>query len=149
MVVAAEEDRVCTPDYLQTPPQSHNGHTASPEAPFASAISADSAPGGTGRHADDGELSGGKQLSMSQSIARSCSIVPEIDLSVSMKQRHGWSAPWLPGLWLMPDGSLFGDLTAPSSLLMSLQFFFETGVPPPPPALHLAIIAGDHLVSII
>ena len=42
-----------------------------------------------------------------------------------MKQRHGWSAPWLPGLWLMPDGSRFGDASAPNSLLLSLQLYFE------------------------
>jgi hypothetical protein len=53
--------------------------------------------------------------------------VPDIDLSTSMKQRHGWSAPWLPGLWLMPDGALFGEQPAPSSLLMSLQLYFEKG----------------------
>lgn len=52
------------------------------------------------------------------------------DLSESMRQRHGWSAPWLPGLWRMPDSSTFGNRDAHSSLLLSLQLYFEkeTGI---------------------
>ena len=49
-----------------------------------------------------------------------------MNLQQSMRERHGWSAPWLPGLWLMPDGSVFHP--AQSSLLVSLQMYFERGV---------------------
>lgn len=53
------------------------------------------------------------------------SLLTAMDLSESMRQRHGWSVPWLPGLWLMPDGTRFGDGNAASSLLLSLQLYYE------------------------
>jgi hypothetical protein len=56
---------------------------------------------------------------------QSGALLSRMDLKASMRQRHGWSAPWLPGLWLMPDGSLFGHSDASSSLLLALQLFFE------------------------
>ena len=47
-------------------------------------------------------------------------------LTTSLKQKHGWSAPWLPGLWLMPDGTKFGESEdAAQSLLMPLQLYYE------------------------
>jgi hypothetical protein len=58
-------------------------------------------------------------------LGQSGTLLSSMDLKASMRQRHGWSAPWLPGLWLMPDGSLFGNSDVFSSLLLSLQLFFE------------------------
>jgi hypothetical protein len=57
--------------------------------------------------------------------AEPTSLLTQMDLSESMRQRHGWSVPWLPGLWLMPDGTRFGDGNAASSLLLSLQLYYE------------------------
>jgi hypothetical protein len=63
-----------------------------------------------------------------QHLDRSRELVQSMDLKQSMLVRHGWSAPWLPGLWKMPDGNVFDLHPAQSSLLMSLQLYFERGV---------------------
>lgn len=46
----------------------------------------------------------------------------------SMLERHGWSAPWLPGLWKLPNGDLFDVQNSQTSLLISLQLCFEKGL---------------------
>lgn len=53
--------------------------------------------------------------------------VKGIDLKTSILERHGWSAPWLPGLWKLPNGELFDVQGSQTSLLISLQLFFEKG----------------------
>lgn len=125
---AAEEDRVCTPEYLGSPRLGRNGSAAAASS-FGSGPVATARwrHGGRAREGEVDAAAPSASHSMSASLARSSTIVPEIDLAASRKQRHGWSAPWLPGLWLMPDGGLFGELPAPSSLLMSLQLRFEAG----------------------
>ena len=62
---------------------------------------------------------------VSMQLERTGALLSSMDLAASMRQKHGWSAPWLPGLWLMPDGSLFGAGDASCSLLLALQLYFE------------------------
>jgi hypothetical protein len=72
-------------------------------------------------------------------------LVPVVDLRTAMRERHGWSVPWLPGLWRMPDGQVFGHRPGQSSLLMALQLYFEKGsCPCRQPALTLR---SFHTVS--
>eukprot|EP00892_Ulva_mutabilis_P002766 jgi/Ulvmu1/12490/UM009_0143.1 len=77
---------------------------------------------------DDSAL--GDQARSGFVLARSTS-VKGIDLKRSMLERHGWSAPWLPGLWKLPNGDLFDVAASQTSLLISLQLCFEkeTDVP--------------------
>lgn len=67
---------------------------------------------------------GGRSSSL---LSRSTS-VRGIDLKRSMLERHGWSAPWLPGHWKLPNGDLFDVQASQTSLLISLQLYFEKGL---------------------
>jgi hypothetical protein len=59
-------------------------------------------------------------LSRALNDAARSGLLSSMDLKTAMQQKHGWSAPWLPGLWLMPDGG-----SAATSLLLALQLYYE------------------------